>query len=182
LKRTAIILLLVTITWIVYPLTMNDFGQFEQNDKNSDVSCIYEDEQFNYSGDVITVTEGKLYFNGMIIADLPDFLSILADTRRVFVVTNRTIFSLTGEVLRPLMTFNELINDLAYFNGEFHVSLKKTIMNGYKFTHIKISSNNDISTVDTAILDLKKKNLPDDDLINPLVLKNSGRVLVKGSY
>jgi len=161
---------------------MNDFGQFEQNDKNPEVSCVYENEQFNYSGDVITVTEGKLYFNGMIIADLPDFMSILADTRRVFVVTNRTIFSLTGEVLRPLLTFNELINDLAYLNGEIHVSLKKTIMNGYKFTHIKISSDNDISTVDTAILDLKKKNLPDDEQINPLVLKNAGRVLVKGSY
>ncbi|MDD3044091.1 MAG: hypothetical protein PHF33_01360 [Candidatus Delongbacteria bacterium] len=181
-RRTVITFLLITLTWLSYSVTMNDFGQFEQNDKNSEVSCVYENEQFNYSGDVITVTEGKLYFNGMIIADLPDFLSILADTRRVFVVTNRTIFSLTGEVLRPLLTFNELINDLAYLNGEFHVSLKKTIMNGYKFTHIKITSNNDISTVDTAILDLKKKNLPDDEQINPLVLKSPGRILVKGSY
>jgi RNase P/RNase MRP subunit p29 len=171
----------MTLTWLIYPVTMNDSGRFIPDEKNTGIRCFYESEQFINKGNVICASGDKLYLNGSVIAELKNFFSILTDQKDVYVVTDRTIFRLAGEELRPVLTFNELINDLTYVNGEFHVSLKKDIMNGYKFSHMKISGDKNISTIDTTIVDLKKENLPEGDIKDPIVFKNSGRVLVKGN-
>ncbi len=173
---------MMIITWLAYPVTMNNFGLFDSEDNNCNVKCFYEDEKCTENGNVIYSSDDKLYINDTIIAELNEFFSILDDINGIYVATTNTIFSLYDETLKPVMTFDERIHDITCVDGEFHVALKKNIMNGYKFTHIRVTQNKEISTVDTAILNLRKENLPEGDLSDPLVIKNTGNVLVKGSY
>jgi len=169
------------VTWMAFPVTMNNFGIFDSDNSNS-VKFFYEDEKCTENGNVIYSSDDKLYINDRIIAELNEFFSILDDINGIYIATTNTIFSLYEDTLNPVMTFNERIHDITFADGEFHVALKKNIMNGYKFTHIKITQNKEVSTVDTAILNLRKENLPEGDINDPLVIRNTGSILVKGSY
>ncbi len=173
-KFTAVILLVTT--WCIYPVTMNDLGQFISDETNKNVRCFYEGEECTYKGQVIYSADNKLYIDGSTVAQFQDFLSIVAGIDEIYVVTRKTVFSLTDSTIKPVLTFNESIQDMTCINGEFHVSLKKMIMNGYKFTHIKFTDSRDISTVDTTIVDLKSENFSEEKL------NKSGPMFVKGSH
>ena len=167
--------------WQAYSATMNNFGLFKSNENSNGILCFYENEQYIDNGNVIYSADNNLFINGKKIAELQDFFRILTDTNDIFIVTRRTIFKLSDNSLEPVITFNEMINDLTYENGKFHVALRKNTYNGYKFTHVKLDSDNYISTVDTAVLNLKKLKMS-EDMSDPYVYKNSAYRTDKDSY
>lgn len=146
---------MITSVCCVYSASMNDFGFLKPSKEGSDIRYFYENDRYINNGNEIYADDDKLYLNGSEIADLKDFFRIIADDQDIFIITRKTIFKLNGDKLESIMTFNEAINDLVYEKGKFHVSLKKNIMNGIKFTHVTVSDNRSIRKVDTAVLNLK---------------------------
>jgi hypothetical protein len=161
---------------------MNDLGFMRPSKENTTVKYFYENDRYLINGNEIYSADSKLFLNGRKIADLKDFFRIIADSEDIYIVTRKTIFKLNDDKLISVMTFNETINDLIYENGKFHVSLRKNIMNGFKFTYMTVSSNKRIRKIDTAVLNLKNTKYQDYLKNGNLVYKDSENSTSKENY
>lgn len=181
-KKSVFTILILTLTWSVFSVSMNDLGFFRPSKENTSVKYFYENDRYLINGNEIYSDENRLFLNGREIAELKNFFRIVADTDDIYVITRKTIFRLTDEKLESVMTFNETINDLVFEEGKFHVSLRKDIMNGFKFTHMTVSSDRRIRKIDTAVLNLKNTKYQEYLKNGNLVYKDSENTTSKDNY
>ncbi|MDA3887083.1 MAG: hypothetical protein PF638_15965 [Candidatus Delongbacteria bacterium] len=158
-KRTASLFIIFILTAIVFPVTMNDYGNFISDENSEYIQFFGEGEKIKINDNKIYAIENKFYVNDKTTAELKDFFTIITSQDGIFVITRKTIFSFSGDELKPVISFNDKINDITYIKGNFHVSLKNKIYNGYKFTHNIVSENVKVSRVGYTILDLKKNHI-----------------------
>ncbi|MBN2789466.1 MAG: hypothetical protein JXR69_04705 [Candidatus Delongbacteria bacterium] len=176
-KRTVSVLIFLILTSFSFSITMNDHGNFVTEDNSENIQLISEDQKIQLDDKVFYFKDNNLYLNDNIIAKLRDFFKIIANRDEVYVVTRNTIFNFSEFDLKPMITFQDQIYDIAYNNGDFHVSLKNSILNGYKFTHNVVSENKKVSRVGFTILKLNKdqsKNTADTSVYK----KNQSNVIL----
>jgi hypothetical protein len=159
LKTAVTIILILILTSIAFPVTMNDHGNFISDENSDHIQFFGKDKIIKIDDKKIYATENKFYINDKTTAELKNFFTIISSQDGIFIITRKTIFSFSGDELKPVISFNDKINDITYINGDFHVSLKNKIYNGYKFTHNIVSENVKVSRVGYTILNLKKNHI-----------------------
>ena len=173
---------MITSVISVYSASMNDLGFLKPSKENSEIKYYFENDKCLNGGNEIYSDNNNIFLNGREIAELNDFFRIIADNEDIYIITRKTIFKLTDEKLESIITFNETINDILYEKEKFHVSLRKDIMNGFKFSYLTVSSEKQIRKIDTAVLNLKNVKYQEYLKKERLVYKSSESNTSKENY